>query len=226
MPTLDSALLDSLNAAQQSRAREAQAVNQDLGQEQFFELMLAQLKNQDPTKPLDGQDFVAQLAQFSAVSGITGLQQSFDALAASMQSVNALQASSLVGRSVLIDSDRGWLGEEGALAGAVTLDENVNGLAVGVYDSAGRLLRRLELGSHGPGAVAFAWDGRDASGARAAPGVYTLRAEGQIGAKSYGFPTRVQAPVHSVSLDPGGRGVTLNLDGLGARSLGDVLEIL
>ena len=41
-----------------------------LGQEQFFELMVAQLQNQDPLKPLESNEFLSQVAQFSAVSGI------------------------------------------------------------------------------------------------------------------------------------------------------------
>ena len=54
---------------------------QTLGQDDFFKLMLAQMKNQDPTKPLDCQQYLGQLAQFSTLKSIQELQVSFDKLA-------------------------------------------------------------------------------------------------------------------------------------------------
>ena len=73
----------------------------DLGQEDFLHLMLTQLKNQDPFKPMESGEFLGQLAQFGTVQGLAGLQTSFDSLASSLVSNQALQASSLVGRSAL-----------------------------------------------------------------------------------------------------------------------------
>ncbi len=57
------------------------ATNKAMGQEDFFRLMVAQMKSQDPTKPLDGQQQLAQLAQFSTLQSIQELQVSFDKLA-------------------------------------------------------------------------------------------------------------------------------------------------
>ncbi|NJM11352.1 MAG: hypothetical protein HC889_05195 [Synechococcaceae cyanobacterium SM1_2_3] len=57
------------------------STSQSLGQEDFFRLMVAQMKSQDPTKPLDGQQQLAQLAQFSTLQSIQELQVSFDKLA-------------------------------------------------------------------------------------------------------------------------------------------------
>ena len=73
----------------------------DLGQEDFLHLMLTQLKNQDPFKPMESGEFLGQLAQFGTVQGLAGLQTSFDSLSSSLVSNQALQASSLVGRSAL-----------------------------------------------------------------------------------------------------------------------------
>ena len=47
--------------------------NNELGKTQFLELMVTQLKNQDPLSPQDNSEFVAQLAQFSSVEGIENL---------------------------------------------------------------------------------------------------------------------------------------------------------
>ncbi len=54
--------------------------NDQLDQADFLNLMTTQLKNQDPTKPLDGQQFMAQLAQFSTLNGIMDMKASLDSL--------------------------------------------------------------------------------------------------------------------------------------------------
>ena len=66
--------------------------------------MLAQLKNQDPTSPVDSNTFLSQLASLSEVQGITQLNTSFGALSSSLSSSQALQASSLLGHQALVNS--------------------------------------------------------------------------------------------------------------------------
>jgi flagellar basal-body rod modification protein FlgD len=51
-----------------------------LDQADFLTLMSAQLKNQDPTKPVDNTEYVAQMAQFSTLSGITESNRSLSAI--------------------------------------------------------------------------------------------------------------------------------------------------
>src|SRR5687768_6194672 len=80
------------------------AAKGDLGQEDFLQLMLTQLKNQDPFKPMESGEFLGQIAQFGTVQGLAGLQTSFDSLSASLVSNQALQASALVGRSALVET--------------------------------------------------------------------------------------------------------------------------
>ena len=92
----------------------------ELGQTDFLHLMLTQLKNQDPFKPLDSSEFLGQLAQFGTVSGLAQLQTSFDGLASSLTSDQALQASGLVGRSALVPGAEALLAN-GKLSGAVDL---------------------------------------------------------------------------------------------------------
>ena len=76
----------------------------DLGQEDFLHLMLTQLKNQDPFKPMESGEFLGQIAQFGTVQGLAGLQTSFDSLSSSLVSNQALQASTVVGRSALVQT--------------------------------------------------------------------------------------------------------------------------
>lgn len=68
-----------------------------MGQDDFFKLMIAQLQHQDPTKPVDGQQQLAQLAQFSTLQSIQELQVSFDKLAAEIKAGLAIPSESSEG---------------------------------------------------------------------------------------------------------------------------------
>ncbi|HEX5050079.1 MAG TPA: flagellar hook capping FlgD N-terminal domain-containing protein, partial [Gammaproteobacteria bacterium] len=103
---------------------------QELGQDAFLQLMVTQLKNQDPFKPLDSGEFLGQLAQFGTVQGLSGLQTSFDGLASSLVSNQALQAASLVGRTALVETDHGAIAAGGSLDGAVDVPAATGGVAV------------------------------------------------------------------------------------------------
>ena len=80
---------------------------QELDQSDFLTLMVAQMKSQDPANPMDSEAFFGQIAQFSTVEGIQELNASFDDLAASLVSNQVLEASRLVGQSVLIPGNTG-----------------------------------------------------------------------------------------------------------------------
>lgn len=67
-------------------AAQAKKSASNLGIDDFLTLMTTQLKNQDPMKPLEGTEFVAQLAQFGTVSGIQQMQGSVETLASSLRS--------------------------------------------------------------------------------------------------------------------------------------------
>ncbi len=224
MTGLDSTLFDSLNAGLKSKTEKK--ANDQLDQADFLQLMTTQLKNQDPTKPLDGQQFMAQLAQFSTLNGIIEMKQSLDTLAQSLQSMNTLQASNLVGRSVLIDGNKGYLNAGESVGGRANITETVNNLAVVVTDAAGREVRRISLGAKPSGTVDFQWDGLDDKGAQSAPGLYTFRVEGAVAdGKSTDFDTQVWAKVDSVSLGQTGQETTLNLAGIGGYGLSQIREV-
>ena len=72
-----------------------------LTQEDFFALLTQELAHQDPTNPTDNNEMISQMTAFSTTDGVQKLNESFGSFASSMTSSQALQASSLVGRSVL-----------------------------------------------------------------------------------------------------------------------------
>lgn len=197
---------------------------QKLGQEAFLELMLAQLKNQDPLKPMENGEFLGQIAQFSTVTGIQELQNTFSSLSSSLTSNQALQASSLVGRSVVIKSDKGVLNENG-LSGSVELPTRTDELVVGIYDSAGQLVRNLTATQQNAGIIPFTWNGLNENGEAVSQGVYEIRATARVAGEPLALDTFTDTRVSSVTLGSAGEGLSLNVEGLGTLKLADVKQI-
>ncbi len=204
---------------------EQQPPRDRLDQAQFLKLMMTQLNNQDPLKPMESTEFFGQMAQFSTVAGIQDLQTSFSTLASSLQSNQALQAANLIGRSVLVPGNTGLLAPNGALSGAVDLSAAASDVQLSVYDQNGQLIRRLDLGPRANGTVRFTWDGIRDDGQFAAPGIYTIRADAAVDGHAVAPPVSIMAAVESVTLGPAGQDLLLNLTGLGSIAFSDVKQI-
>jgi len=194
-----------------------------LGQDQFLQLMVAQLKNQDPMQPMTNGEFLGQMAQFGTVNGIQDLQKSFTSFASSLQSNQALMASSLVGRVVMVPGDSMVFSGTPAV-GAAELPQAASEVRVSVMDGSGQVVRHQALGSQAAGTVRFTWDGLSDSGTTMAPGVYTMKVEAVTGGKSSALQTYALARVDSVSLG-GQQGIMLNLWDGSTTSIANVKEI-
>jgi flagellar basal-body rod modification protein FlgD len=197
----------------------------ELGQADFLKLMITQFQNQDPFKPMENGEFLGQIAQFSTVSGIDDLNSGFQTLATSIQDEQALKAASLVGRSVIAESNIGYLGADRPLNGSVEIDGYVSAVQIDIKDGSGDVIQRLNLGEQQDGIVEFAWDGQDALGRPRAPGNYELEARIVRGSQVENIETFVEASVQSVTLGRQGEGMTLNLLGGGELSLGRIYRI-
>lgn len=196
-----------------------------LALEDFMSLMTTQLKNQDPLKPMESGDFLGQIASFGTVSGIADLQDSFSSLAKSMQSGQALQGSSLVGRSVLVPSSMGMMTAEDGLTGQINVFEPVTDLKVQIYSEAGVPVRTIEMGG-ASGYTNFSWDGFDDNGEAMPEGIYQFRATGTVNGENGAFATATVAKVSSVLVGSGSQGLTVNLAGIGSVPFGEVQEII
>lgn len=202
------------------------ATGDELGKDQFLELLVAQMNNQDPLSPQENGEFIAQLAQFSTVEGIGNLNTSMESLLSGYQSSQALQASSMVGRTVIVPADQAVVDTEAGLEGQLALQQNSTNVFVNIYDQAGSLVKTINLGSQEAGMHDFAWDGTDASGNLAEPGIYTVEAMASIDGKNTQMATLLPANVDSVSIGAGSSGeMLLNVAGLGSISLSNVYAI-
>ncbi len=200
--------------------------NDKLGQAEFLELMTAQLQFQDPLKPMENGDFLGQMAQFGTVNGINELNTTFNSMSASFQSNQALQASTLVGRRVLVPSQKGFLGDSGALQGSVDLENSASKLVFTVKNPAGELVHRNELGMQSAGMVDFEWNGLDSNGNRLPAGEYQIAAEVHRGGEVSSGNTFATVDVESVTLGIGGQDLTLSVSGLGDIDMSQVRKIM
>jgi len=198
---------------------------QELGQDQFLKLMTTQMTHQDPTKPMENGDFLAQMAQFSTVEGIGSLNDSFASFAESMTSSQSIEAAGLVGKSVSVSSNKGVLGLGSSLAGNIKLNDATNQATVSIKDQAGTVVKTLNLGSQSEGLKKFEWDGLLDDGSYATPGLYNIEAQASIGGQNTALETFMGAKVESVDLGDPQKGVVLNLGQLGAVEFSKVKQV-
>lgn len=199
--------------------------NKDLGKNEFLNLLVAQLNNQDPLSPQENGEFIAQLAQFSQVEGIEKLNTRMESLLTGYQSSQALQASSLVGRKVIVPTDRAQVDTAQTFKASAVLPASSGNVYVNIYDGNGALVHRVNLGAQAAGNVSFMWDGKDSNGNILPPGAYRFEAQASYGKETQGLSTMLPANVDSVTLAQGGGELMLNLAGLGSIGLSKVQVI-
>lgn len=197
----------------------------ELGADAFLRMMITQMQNQDPTQPLEADQFVAQLAQFSSVTELQELKRSFDNLASSMVTNQALQGASLVDRSVLVPSEVGYHDGESGIGGVVNVDAVSADVRISIYNSAGELVTELPMESTGDGRARFQWDGLGTDGEPMPAGQYEIRAQAISGGRSVANEILVRARVESVQFGRPGEPLDLNLRGLGMIRMDQVRQI-
>ena len=149
-------LLDKLGI---KSAEEVQNNSRDtLGQEEFLTLMTAQLQNQDPMEPMDNGDFIAQMAQFSTVTGITDMANSMKAMADELKQFRVASISNIMGNSVLVPGDVTVADRNGELHGVFELDKTAIDTRVNFVDAqSGELLKAKNMGPQATGLIGFEW---------------------------------------------------------------------
>jgi flagellar basal-body rod modification protein FlgD len=99
-----SSFLNSVQIPAAGSATTSTTANKSLGKQDFLKLLMAQLQNQDPMKPMDDTQMVAQMAQFSALEATQALQQTIQT---SSNNQTIAQASALIGKYVQADQADG-----------------------------------------------------------------------------------------------------------------------
>jgi flagellar basal-body rod modification protein FlgD len=211
----------SVNRFQKSNKKDE---SNQANKNQFMELMIAQLKNQNPLDPKDGGAFLAQLAQFSTVDGIERLNGTMGDMAGQFKSNQALQASSLVGRKVLVPSEIAQYSQNIPVKGVIDLPSSAASVKLEIKKPSGELVREISLGTHEKGELGFTWDGLDAGGAPMPGGRYKVTASSLHEGENQALSVFLEANVDSVTLAKNG-GVLLNLENQTQVPMSDIKHI-
>ena len=198
-----------------------------LGKDAFLQLLVTQLKNQNPLEPQDNGEFVAQLAQFSSLEGINNLNDSVNAISSNFSSSQALQASSLVGRSIITQTDKALVDTSKSMTGSVAVTAATGNVSVKITDKDGNVVRTIDMGAQSAGTSDFIWDGKNDKGEVAAAGTYTFAATTKNDkGDSVALATSLPATVTSVTLSKTGGEMLLNLaGGMGSVKLSQIQTI-
>ncbi|CAI2716892.1 flagellar hook assembly protein FlgD [Nitrospina watsonii] len=144
-----------------------------LGKDDFMKLMIAQLSNQNPLNPMDGQEFSAQLAQFSALEQMTNVNTNIQKLIDSQQAATNSSMINMIGKQVDVQGNSVAHEAEQTHNLNYALTGHADTVTVDVYDALGQLVRTLS-GTGGEGNNTALWDGLDQSGNAVNPGNYTF----------------------------------------------------
>jgi len=233
MDTLNAAMIRQRTpeeAAKVAAAKAASAKKAELNQEDFLTLMITQLKNQDPFKPMDPAQYVGQLAQFSSVSGLSEINKNISTLTDSLRSNQVLDGAALIGRTVIAEGNQvyRYVPEEGealSTQGAVTVPPGASSVQLVVRDSAGTLVKTQALDARA-GLRGFTWDGSTDVGTTAPSGSYKIEVVAKVGDKNVSLTPSVAAQVSSVALDPNNGALMLDTDTLGEIAMSAVERVL
>ncbi len=192
----------------------------NLDQDTFMQLLLTQVKNQDPINPMDSAQFMGQLAQLASVQGIQQLNQSVDQFSKYMEQNRALQAASLVGREAMV-SGSSITSNDGSIAGVVRLPEGATAAEVAIKDSTtGNVIDKVKLqGDQNGSDIPFSWS-------KGAPNqTYSLNATAMVDGSPVDAQALVKAPIESVSFDRQNQQTLLHLKGAGTTPLSKIEEV-
>ncbi len=167
---IDSNILNAVNgnAAKDSGTAEKLRSN-------FMTLLIAQLKNQDPLKPMENAELTSQLAQINTVSGIDSLNTTLQNINSQIEAGQNLQATALIGKGVMVPGDRILVGEDSVTTPfGLELDSPAAEVTVSIVDGAGQLMRSFDIGAMDTGAETFVWDGLMDDGQAAPGGAYKV----------------------------------------------------
>ncbi|MBX9728621.1 MAG: flagellar hook capping protein [Sphingopyxis sp.] len=128
-----------------------------LGQADFLRLLTTQLQTQDPFNPTDNTQMIAQMAQFSQVTGIAEINQSLGSIAAMLAQGRNADLSGWIGKSALVESRTAMPMADGYIRGEVSAPAGATGLSIAFLDGAGKLMSEQPIAADATGHATFGW---------------------------------------------------------------------
>lgn len=153
-------------------AKQAFAGGKVVTQDDFLKLLIAQMQNQDPLKPMDNQEFAAQLATFNSLGQLIDINSKLGGMQSNQGMVNNLNAVSLIGKEIETDGNAVSLKEGSPAAIPYLLGANAAQVTVTIRKGSGELVRQWATVNQPAGEQTLVWDGKDSTGKSAPAGLY------------------------------------------------------
>jgi len=165
---------------------------------QFMTLMLASIKHQDPTDPVNSSEQLTQLAQFSQVESLEKIGVNQIAQTTAMQNMGILQSTQLIGKNAMIPaSELNIDASSTIIEGKAYLANAVEDLSIKLINQQGEVVTTLDLGPQKPGDAAFSINPQELD---LPPGQYRLEAKSTSGEDVITADTYIQAPIEKIHL--------------------------
>ncbi len=193
-------------------------------QNQFLTLLVAQMKNQDPTNPMDNSQLTSQLAQISTLNGIEQLNTTLGSISGQIDNSQQLQSASLIGRGVMVPGTTILSGSGTTTPFGVDLGQASTSTTATITDSTGKVIKTVELGALSAGAHTFTWDGTSVDGTAAGDGSYKVSISAVNGTTQLVAQPLNYALVNGVTSSSSGS--LLDLGTAGTTTLSEVRQIL
>ncbi|MFD1803132.1 flagellar hook assembly protein FlgD [Mixta tenebrionis] len=211
-----SVLTNSTGASASSSASDLQS--------NFLTLLVTQLKNQDPTNPMENNELTTQLAQINTVSGIEKLNTTLGSISGQINSNQSMQASTLIGHGVMVPGTQILAGKGQTTPFGVDLTRASTSTTATITDGSGKVVRTLDLGGLTAGVHSFSWDGVLSDGTTAPDGKYNVSIAASDGTEQLVAQPLNYALVNGVTTDSSG--AILDLGTMGNTTLDKIRQIL
>ncbi|MGB9778885.1 MAG: flagellar hook assembly protein FlgD [Candidatus Bathyarchaeales archaeon] len=183
--------------------------NNTISQTGFLQILIAQLKNQDPSNPLSSDQFITENTQFAQLQQLMNMNTALGKL--SNQNQNNAYATSLIGKNITTNSATVTVNGTSISKAAYSLPQNAADVQATIVDSNGNTIVTQDLGPQNAGTNTFQWNGRGTNGNYIANGTYTVEFSA-TDSNGNSMPVSQSAgTVTGVQFSPGGTTLTTNL---------------
>lgn len=197
-----------------------------LDQQDFMKLFTAQLRAQNPSKPLDTAAMMQQMSQLASLSATEALEKSVKSLNENLNKSQIMGATQAIGKTVQIPSKVSPLVKGEGLNGSAIVPQPASAVTITIKDDNNNVVKTIEKPGSGAGVVDFEWDGKDDSGKELEPKFYHISATATIAGNPVEIPTAGNFKVKSVALNKTTGEIIFNVDGLGGVEMSHIVKIL
>jgi flagellar basal-body rod modification protein FlgD len=174
-----------------------------LGKDDFLKLLLVELKNQDPTSPMDSEKILSQTSQLAGIEASENTNKALTTLASSLSASLQLSGISAIGKLADTGSNGVVLEKGQSTDFQIYFPSDVTTGSIKIMDVDGQVLRTMDVGATNAGVAQYTWDGKDNGGAVQQPGVYYVesnytKTDGTTASSRVGI-----YPIESIKFDSG-----------------------